>query len=246
VQSLIAQWPARHSAEYAFRVINNHFLITSQHPLVMWIPPDAISTEVRLRSDAPLGCLPDLVGGEVGRKMVIVASRLEKFIRPDSGFAGEPTSLAENARLKKVRQFLDVYPHFSRSTWFREVEKELKRSGSGKYKHNTFRSREDLWEFFETEINGLVNSLSSHGYIDQLSHDRPRGVIWRDGMVSKSIHGNHRFFLAQLLQVPQIPIEVDAIHRHWWNKHMGGLPSRKKLTEVGLLFSKNVKVGKDV
>jgi hypothetical protein len=58
----------------------------------------------------------------------------------------------------------------------------------------------------------------------------------------KSVHGNHRFILGQLLGLTTMPIELDAIHRDWWDAEAGGILTVRKLLQVGRTISDRVEV----
>jgi hypothetical protein len=223
-------------------VLNNHVTVTSRFSVVFWVNPASILSQTRISRTPKTAAALEFSRGRAKKTLEALANRFEQFIRPTEGFSVPPVPVTTGARYQKLTQLLTVFPNYEHSLWYQELLEECGRSGGATYKHLEFTTKEQIDAFFEQRILPLIDSLSIEGFIDNLSHDQPRGIIWSDGQIMKSIHGNHRFILAQLLELPVIPIELDAIHRDWWDTEFGGILTPKKLFQVGKRFSERVEV----
>jgi len=221
-------------------LINNHSLVTGSYSLVMWMKPSRISTEARIRHSFPEATSTWLLRGDIGDKVRVLSNLMEKFIRPQDGFASEPIPLEASDRFRRLENLLSLLPAYTKSDWYKSLKIEIGSNGFASHKHYAFRDLDSLDEFFENYLLPLFESLQENGFEQSLSPDVPRGIIWSDGRISKSVHGNHRFIVAKLLGVPEIPIELDAIHRDWWDSEIGGRITPEKLLEAGNHFSDRV------
>ena len=180
------------------------------------------------------------MSGGIGQKARLVSNLMEKFIRPQSGFVSEPIPIETSSRFRRLENLFCLLPEYKKSDWYRSLRNEIGSNGFASHKQFVFHDLHSLDEFFETYMLPLFRSLQDNGYEQSISPDVPRGIIWSDGTMAKSVHGNHRFVIAQLLGVREIPIELDAIHRDWWDAKIGGRLTPEKLLKVGNRYSKKV------
>ena len=199
-----------------------------------------IRTEVRIRRSSSEAALAPWMKSDIGQKARLVSNLLEKFIRPQSGFASEPTPIESSSRFRRMENLFCLLPEYKASDWYRSLKNEIESNGFASYKHFVFHDLQSLDGFFENYMLPLFNSIQDNGYEQSISPDVPRGIIWSDGAMAKSVHGNHRFVIAQLLGVREIPIELDAIHRDWWDSKIGGRLTPETLLKVGNRYSKQV------
>lgn len=221
-------------------MINSHSLVTGTYSLVMWMDSSQIQKEARIRHSYSTTSSAWWLKGAIGRKALVVSHFLEGFIRSQSGFSSEPTPIEKSHRFRRLENLFSRLPGYRKSDWYESLRREISSNGVASHKHFVFHDTDSLDEFFNSYMLPLFKSLKENGFEQRLSPDVPRGIIWSDGSMVKSVHGNHRFVIAQLLGVPEIPIELDAIHRDWWDSTIGGRLTPEKLLRAGNYFSDRV------
>ncbi len=206
---------------------------------MVWVDPRTIRYETRIVPEKRIETTSS-AGRNLERWAAVLSNRLEPFIRVESGFSLPPLPIHENARYARLAQLVSVLPNFKASDWYRSLLHNLKANACATYKNLIFESVHQIDAFFEQRVIPLISSLKNDGFRPNASHDYPRGIIWSDGQLMKSIHGNHRFILSQMLGVPSVPIELDAIHRDWWDSHVAKRLTIGRLVEVGNRYSDTV------
>ncbi|SDL54317.1 hypothetical protein SAMN05661010_01941 [Modicisalibacter muralis] len=79
---------------------------------------------------------------------------------------------------------------------------------------------------------GFLDGMAQMGFNAQLGKDRPGVAISRTGKILKINRGLHRLAMAQRLGIPQIPVQVRAVHRQWWNDVTGDAVGHAALAKL--------------
>lgn len=65
---------------------------------------------------------------------------------------------------------------------------------------------------------GFLDNMAEHGYDAGRAKDGLGVVISRQGRILKINRGLHRLAMAQWLGLPTIPVQVQHVHRLWWER----------------------------
>lgn len=82
-------------------------------------------------------------------------------------------------------------------------------------------SRERILDYLSVYL-GFLDNMAQHGYDDSRAKDNLGVAITREGRIIKINRGLHRLGMAQWLGLPEIPVQVQHIHREWWNRITSG------------------------
>jgi hypothetical protein len=131
--------------------------------------------------------------------------------------------------LKKFKKVEDIIRHkddYKKSFWYKEMKETLAEQGRVNHKNHIFKDPKELDSFFEDYVLGMVESLASNGYNQDIDQDYPRIMIGKNGEIHKSNAGDHRFFISKLVGVQKMPFTVKGVHESFFKTH--GIPNNKR------------------
>jgi len=130
--------------------------------------------------------------------------------------------ISEMEQHRHMVDFLKCRDDVSKSSWYRDLFRQLETSGTANHKTIKMRSRDDIMSFFQGYVLDLVESLEKHGYDPSKSHEHGTALIGAEGDIHKTYKGNHRFSAARILGVRNVPILVYGVHEEWFRTRIGG------------------------
>lgn len=92
-------------------------------------------------------------------------------------------------------------------------------------------SRQRILDYLSVYL-GFLDNMAKHGYDDSRAKDNLGVAITREGRIIKIHRGLHRLGMAQWLGLPEIPVQVQHIHREWWNRITSGTTGDAALQRV--------------
>lgn len=72
--------------------------------------------------------------------------------------------IVEEKKYALVKDMVENRENIQNSIWFRTLIKDLETKGLAKHKRLIMRSREDVEQFLNTYVLGMINSLMNEGY----------------------------------------------------------------------------------
>lgn len=157
------------------------------------------------------------LAGQVGR----VAARLHPFVVAGR-WLGTPIEIDDTEKAQRLADLLMHLDHPSRSVLWNELRLRLEVDGHANYKSRVLTSPKDLEDLFATHLVPLVASLRDQGYRADLAPGPGLCAIDANGTLHKGRKGNHRFALARLLGIQEVPLRVAVVERGW--SGLDGLP----------------------
>jgi hypothetical protein len=134
----------------------------------------------------------------------------------ESGFFnGQPTYL----------EMHDLWQHahdWRQSMLYQKAAAELVMTGGFRYKKTYLQTAQELDDFFENYLVGMIHSMKQNGYDKSKASDNPGVMIGRNGELIKSPRGRHRWAVASVLGIGGVASEIDCIHPDWISKVQGG------------------------
>jgi hypothetical protein len=218
--------------------VNNLYLVSVYRPIFLSVELAAIKTRTRRRTSPSLKSLSAQLSSANKKRVGFVADRLQRFVRPGSGFESPPEPIDCDPRWLGCANLVDSWPQWSESVWYTSLRKELEKTGLARLKHHCFSTRSEIDDYFSHSLTPLIETLLKGQEPTFPREGYPRATVWADGSITKSDHGNHRFILSKILGGDRMEFVLDAIHVDWWRKQVGGpvnsrslLRARKVLAE---------------
>lgn len=92
-------------------------------------------------------------------------------------------------------------------------------------------SQERILEYLAVYL-GFLDNMAQQGYDSSRAKDSLGVAITREGRIIKINRGLHRLGMAQWLGLPEIPVQVQHIHRDWWHRITRGASGDAALQRV--------------
>lgn len=92
-------------------------------------------------------------------------------------------------------------------------------------------SRQRILDYLNVYL-GFLDDMARHGYDTSRAKDNLGVAITREGEIVKINRGLHRLAMAQWLGLPEIPVQVQHVHREWWDRVTKGLSGDAALQRV--------------
>ncbi|WP_152448257.1 hypothetical protein [Roseivivax sp. THAF40] len=144
----------------------------------------------------------------------------EPFFIPGDAFRpGQP--VVDTPRYRKVADFISHRDTPTDSLWYRDLMRELETQGVAWHKKIAMRSEAEILDFLEGYVGGLMDSLRAHGFSSNESRYESSALICRDGSLTKTGSGNHRFNMCHALNVTPFPLRIVGAHRDWFTDNGG-------------------------
>ncbi|SIS84164.1 hypothetical protein SAMN05421759_104223 [Roseivivax lentus] len=141
------------------------------------------------------------------------------FIPADLFQDGQP--VAETPKYRKVADFIAHRDTPKDSLWYAQLTDELKATGVARHKAIEMRSEAEILGFLEEYVGGLMDSLREHGFSSDESSYESAALINRDGSLTKTGSGNHRFNMCHALGIAPFPLKIVGAHRDWFTAQDG-------------------------
>ncbi|MCG5549485.1 hypothetical protein [Halorhodospira halochloris] len=183
---------------------------------------------------------------EIGRRDSRLHYRHKGFLVPgDWDLRARPISIdgdfPGSQKYAKLADLVRCADDFRQSLWYAEARQQLQDEGRFVYKsRHIMTDLDSLDRFFENYLVKLIVSLRTEGYLPESAQGEHCGVaIGRDGDLLLTERGRHRFFVAHLLGLQSILVEVRRAHSEWFRKVGAGFHGAGKqrlqqaLQEVG-------------
>lgn len=140
-------------------------------------------------------------------------------------------NIEKSEKFKLVQDFVDSQGNFANSIWYQKIVTELREHGSSKYKKITFRTENEIDDFFENYLTPICTSMMATGYDQNLASDVCKCYVSGDGELMKGENGRHRLAFAKALGVQRFPLTVFGVHEDWFSKRIGNKMDFAKLAE---------------
>lgn len=92
-------------------------------------------------------------------------------------------------------------------------------------------SRQRILDYLAVYL-GFLDNMAEQGYDSSRAKDSLGVAISRDGRILKVNRGLHRLAMAQWLGLPTIPVQVQHVHRLWWQRTTQGLTGEAALQRI--------------
>lgn len=123
--------------------------------------------------------------------------------------------------------------HLERTKKFQELMAELE-AGNPFQSHQEgvyLNSRQRILDYLAVYL-GFLDNMAEHGYDRSRAKDNLGVAITRDGRIIKIHRGLHRLAMAQYVGLPEIPVQVQHVHREWWNRITQGVTGDAALQRI--------------
>ncbi len=142
----------------------------------------------------------------------------EPFFIPAELFQdGQP--VVDTPKYQKVADFIAHRHTPQDSIWCAQLCADLANTGIARHKAIEMRSEAEVRDFLETYVGGLMDSLQANGFSAEESSYESAALINRDGSLTKTGSGNHRFNMCHALGIAPFPLKVVGAHRDWLSAH---------------------------
>jgi hypothetical protein len=131
----------------------------------------------------------------------------------------KPVHVDSLKKFKKVNDLITKKEDYSSSIWYNDLYSQLKSDGFAKHKDHRIGSKEELDSFFENYVLKLVHSMNEKGYDHSIDQDVANIMIGKNGEIHKSNAGDHRFFIAKIVDAPIMPFKIKGVHESFMEAH---------------------------
>lgn len=121
--------------------------------------------------------------------------------------------------LDYMRELDENRHHLERTKKFQSLMAKLK-AGKPFQSHQEgvyLNSRQRILDYLAVYL-GFLDNMAQHGYDSSRAKDNLGVAITRDGHIIKIHRGLHRLAMAQWLGLSEIPVQVQHVHREWWDR----------------------------
>jgi hypothetical protein len=134
-------------------------------------------------------------------------------------------------KYQKVEDFIQNRSTIEQSYWYRMLIEELETKGAAFHKKIRLKNKSEIDQFFQNYVIDMIESMESHGYVPEKADDVGTALINESGDLHKAGSGNHRFYVARIVGVESVPMEISGVHRNWFKKTIGNKNNLDKLPE---------------
>ncbi len=196
---------------------------------VLWIDPGKVDGYVGTHSPTAAGLRADL-DRLAGRHPALrgplrmlrgAIPRMDPVFVIRARHYRTPVPITGIERYRHVEDLLRHRDRVEESLWFGTLSRQLAERGVAVHKEIRMHSREDILRFFRTYALDLVDSMERTGYDPARAPDTATALIGPGGEVHKAYKGNHRFCVARLLGVRNVPVHVWGVHEDWFAREVG-------------------------
>lgn len=92
-------------------------------------------------------------------------------------------------------------------------------------------SRERILDYLNVYLSFLDN-MAERGYDHARAKDNLGVAISREGRILKINRGLHRLAMAQWVGLPTVPVQVQHVHRFWWERIADGTTGKTALQRI--------------
>ncbi|MDW7670545.1 MAG: hypothetical protein SCK57_02865 [Bacillota bacterium] len=180
----------------------------------------------------------EFLPGSLFRTTVSIIRMVHPFIIPRMLYPSY-FHIKDHLKYQKIQDLMENRHDLRSTMWFNLFMKELRARVIVRYKDIEMRNEQDILDFLSSYMLGLIDSISIDGYREDKCAKPGKAFISADGSLHKCSQGDHRFYVARLLNVKQIPLSISGIHRSYFlhmcsSNERADLPLclRKMLREV--------------
>lgn len=194
--------------------------------LVIWVDPRKVSFCVGTKWPvtgslrARIKALPSVP--VLSKASLRALEFFEPFVIPERSYR-EPWPIEQEARFRRVLDFLRNRADPQASAWYRQLVAQLRDVGVAEHKGFELHSESEIDAFLRNYLSGVVDSLASEGYRLDKDGEIGTALVGRDGTLHKSGSASHRFYIARLLGVVPLPLKIAGVHAAFWSPADSGL-----------------------
>jgi len=154
--------------------------------------------------------LPKIIQGRATGYLASKILLMEPFFF--GNFKIKPICIDNEERFILIKELLDQVDNYKDSIWYKRLAEKVYTEGFVFHKGIKITNLSELDTFFKGTLK-MSNEISKKGF-NVNNHLIESGVIIdHDFNIIKASHGNHRFFIAKLLNVVSYPCLIEKIHR---------------------------------
>jgi hypothetical protein len=136
----------------------------------------------------------------------------------------------------KVARLVDLVAHLDdprSSRWWTDHCELLGAGETLRLGGTLVTDRDGLGRHLDGYLLPLITSMSRDGYREDLGAEHGIVHVGADGSLHKANKGNHRFALARILGLTDVPVRIQCVHETWWGSVTGSGAGRGGTTARG-------------
>ena len=170
--------------------------------------------------------------------------RLMRLVRETHPFVLDDTLYPDRSPISssgKFRRLASLVEHLDApelSAWWQEGIERLATGRTLKVKFTPFspdgilRTRAELDRYLDAYLLPLITSIRERGYVEDLAGTPGEVTVGPRGEIEKGERATHRFIIAHLLDVRDVPVRVVFVHEDWWATSTSGRTDRQRLASA--------------
>ncbi len=119
------------------------------------------------------------------------------------------------SKYQKIENLIANAANIHRSDWFEKLNRDLMKYGRARYKGIFMNRAEEIDAFFQDYFMGMIDSMRTGGYDEEKAPDTGQCQIDEHGNLIKSGVATHRFCVAKILGIQEVPWKVAGVHAAW-------------------------------
>jgi hypothetical protein len=144
------------------------------------------------------------------------ATFAEPFVIPAHKFRRK-LPVTSTRKYRKISDFVAKRDRSHDTVWFAQLEADLNRNGYALHKDIRMSSRAEIADFLDYYATDVVGSLIRDGFSSSYTGYESTAVIDSDGALVKTGSGEHRFYIAMTLGLPEFPLKIVGMHETYFD-----------------------------